>query len=638
MVNQKTNHQLKGQIKDMKKDLQEAENVLASETTARDRSAERPGNALNRSKVEKNKYPESEGFYKIILESISDIAYTVAPEGTITYVSPQIKQNGYSPEEMISKNFIEFVKTDQRQEVIRKFESGKASGDSLPTQFQFINQDGSHTWVEVVGKTVVDEFGNPLQQVGILRNISYQKELEEKLQRSEENYRMLVENSYDVICGIVDRKFVFCNSPISQYGYTPEDIIGQDILDFVAPEYREETYQSFQQALKAGVQKPVRFPWLNKDGSRVWVEVVGKALRSDSGKIIEEFGIMRNISHQKELEDKLRQSEERYRNLVEQINEIIYTVNLEGVITYVSPAVEHIMGYSPVEVIGQSFDKFFTSDDVPSVRDNFKIISAGRAARSQEYKILTKSGEVRWVTTSSRLVMESDQAICLNGVLTDITDRKLFEAQIEQIAANAERAHLARELHDSVTQALFTTSLIADTLPRVWEIDPGEAQKGLEQICRLSSGALAEMRVLLLELRPHTLEEQDLDFLLRQLADGLMTRTQATITTTIMGNCKLPREVRISFYRIAQEALNNIVKHSNASIAKINLNCTKEGVTLSVIDNGRGFDPDATHPEHFGLEIMRERSLAIDANIRINSRPGQGTEVVVQWKEKGSLV
>jgi signal transduction histidine kinase len=234
--------------------------------------------------------------------------------------------------------------------------------------------------------------------------------------------------------------------------------------------------------------------------------------------------------------------------------------------------------------------------------------------------------------------MESDQAISLNGVLTDITDRKLFEAQIEAIAANAERAHLARELHDSVTQALFTTSLLADTLPRVWERDPGEAQKGLEQICRLSSGALAEMRVMLLELRPHTLEEQDLDFLLRQLADGLMTRTQATITTTIMGNCKLPREVRISFYRIAQEALNNIVKHSNASIAKINLNCTKEGVTLSVIDNGRGFDPDATHPEHFGLEIMRERSLAIDANIRINSRPGQGTEVVVQWKEKGSLV
>ncbi len=514
MEDQNTISQLQEQIRNLKKDLQDAENVLASETTAQDRSVERPGNTLNRSKVEKNKYPESKGFYKIILESISDIAYTVAPEGTITYVSPQIKQNGYSPEEMISKNFIEFVKTDQRQEVIRKFESGIASGDSLPTQFQFINQDGSHTWVEVVGKTVVDEFGNPLQQVGILRNISYQKELEEKLQKSEEIYR----------------------------------------------------------------------------------------------------------------------------SLVEQINEVIYSIDLDGVITYISPAVESFLAYKPSEIIGRSFYQFIAPDDRHSANDNFHLLSEGRISAIQEYKALTKTGEIRWMQTSSKPVFKGDQVVGVHGVLTDITDRKLFEAQIEQIAANAERAHLARELHDSVTQALFTTSLIADTLPRVWEIDPGEAQKGLEQICRLSSGALAEMRVLLLELRPHTLEEQDLDFLLRQLADGLMTRTQATITTTIMGNCKLPREVRISFYRIAQEALNNIVKHSNASIAKINLNCTKEGVTLSVIDNGRGFDPDATHPEHFGLEIMRERSLAIDANIRINSRPGQGTEVVVQWKEKGSLV
>jgi len=221
----------------------------------------------------------------------------------------------------------------------------------------------------------------------------------------------------------------------------------------------------------------------------------------------------------------------------------------------------------------------------------------------------------------------------VQGVLTDITDRKLFEVQIEKQAATDERERLARELHDSVTQALFTTSLIADTLPRVWERDPEEAQKGLEQIRRLSSGALAEMRTLLLELRSQRLEEQDLDFLLRQLVDGLMARTQINITSTIIGNCKLPCEVRIGLYRIAQEALNNIIKHSNASIAKVNLNCAQEWVTLRVFDNGRGFDPDTTHPGQFGLKIMHERSLAIKANIRINSRPGQGTEVVVQWKE-----
>jgi len=512
MVNQKTNPQLEGQINGLKKDLQDADNVLASEKTARGRSVERPGNTLNKSKVEKNKYPEREDYYQIILESISDVAYTVAPDGTIIYVSPQIKQNGYSLEEIISKNFMEFVKTDQRQEVIRKFESGMASGESFPTQFQFINQDGSHTWVEAVGKTVVDESGNPLQQVGILRNISFQKELEQKLHRSEEKYR----------------------------------------------------------------------------------------------------------------------------SLVEQINEVIYSIDLDGVITYINPAIESFLAYKPSEIIGRPFYQFIASDDLHRVNDNFHRLSEGTIPEIQEYKALTKSGEIRWMQTSSKPVIKGDQVVGVQGVLTDITDRKLFEEQIEQIAAAAERERLARELHDSVTQALFTTCLIADTLPRVWDRDQGQAQKGLELIRRLSNGALAEMRALLLELRPDTLEEQDLDILLRQLADGLRARTQITITTTIMGDCKLPREVRIGLYRIAQEALNNIIKHSGASIAKIRLNCTQEGVTLSVIDNGRGFDPDTTPPGHFGLKIMHERSLAIDANIRINSRFGQGTEVVVQWEEKGS--
>jgi signal transduction histidine kinase len=240
--------------------------------------------------------------------------------------------------------------------------------------------------------------------------------------------------------------------------------------------------------------------------------------------------------------------------------------------------------------------------------------------------------------TSSKPVCKGDQVVGVQGVLSNITNRKLFEAQLKQIAATAERERLARDLHDSVTQALFTTSLIADTLPRVWERDPGEARKGLEQIRRLSNGALAEMRALLIELRPHALDEQGLDILLRQLADGIMALTHITITTTIMGDCKLPREVQMGLYRIAQEALNNIIKHSNASIAKLNLNCTEEGVILSVIDNGRGFDLDTSPLDHYGLKIMHERSLAIDANIRINSRLGQGTEVVVQWKEKGSLL
>jgi signal transduction histidine kinase len=142
------------------------------------------------------------------------------------------------------------------------------------------------------------------------------------------------------------------------------------------------------------------------------------------------------------------------------------------------------------------------------------------------------------------------------------------------------------------------------------------------------------MRTLLVELRPNALTEIPLPDLLRQLCESLIGRARLPIQLSVNGECKLSPNVQISLYRIAQEALNNIVKHAKATQAVVTLRLDG-GVWLSVADNGCGFDPSAVPPDHLGLKIMRERAETIHASLSIYSEPGEGTQVSVEWKEKG---
>jgi signal transduction histidine kinase len=147
----------------------------------------------------------------------------------------------------------------------------------------------------------------------------------------------------------------------------------------------------------------------------------------------------------------------------------------------------------------------------------------------------------------------------------------------------------------------------------------------------MTKGALAEMRTLLVELRPTAVLQLSLHELLSTLADAALSRSRASVNLTIEGDCFLTDDVKIALYRIAQEALNNITKHSEATEINVALICDQKQVVVSICDNGLGFDPEATPPGHFGLAIMRERAEKIGATLLLTSRPGDGTEIVVTW-------
>jgi len=235
--------------------------------------------------------------------------------------------------------------------------------------------------------------------------------------------------------------------------------------------------------------------------------------------------------------------------------------------------------------------------------------------------------------TKTGLKIRPDEVGQLNEAFNLMIERlEQSEGKIAHAAAE-ERNRLARDLHDAVSQTLFSASLIADVLPRIWERNPQEGQKRLAELRQLTRGALAEMRTLLLELRPAALEEADFSHLLQQLGESISGRTRIPVAVKIDGECMASSRVKIAFYRIAQEALNNVAKHSGATRADVQLVCSGSGVTLTISDNGRGFDVNMSSQKSLGLGIIRERALEIGAAVKITSQPGQGTKIAVTWEK-----
>ncbi|MHB1319158.1 MAG: sensor histidine kinase, partial [Anaerolineae bacterium] len=187
-----------------------------------------------------------------------------------------------------------------------------------------------------------------------------------------------------------------------------------------------------------------------------------------------------------------------------------------------------------------------------------------------------------------------------------------------------------------------------------WDKDPEDARRQLEEVARLTRGALEEMRALLLELRPATIAQVPLEELLKRLANSTVSNARLTVHLDADAGQPLPSQVRVALYRIAQEALNNVVKHASASQVWITLrpisgepggargeepdpgsgDRTIRGAELSIRDDGQGFDLGAVEGDHLGLAIMRERAEDIHARLTLITGPGQGTTVSVIWKPR----
>jgi signal transduction histidine kinase len=235
--------------------------------------------------------------------------------------------------------------------------------------------------------------------------------------------------------------------------------------------------------------------------------------------------------------------------------------------------------------------------------------------------VLTSSQEQAFTERHATLAL----AIA-NQAAIAIENARLY-AQAQELAAVEERQKLARELHDSVSQALYGIALGLHTARLQLDRDPGELPESLDYLLSLAEAALAEMRALIFELRPESLETEGLAAALLKQAAALQARHEVPVETDLCDEPSLSLKVKQELYRVAQEALHNTIKHADASRVNVRLGRTAEAIILEIRDNGRGFDSAGSFPGHLGLLSMQERVEQLAGVLSIESTPGEGTTI-----------
>ena len=231
---------------------------------------------------------------------------------------------------------------------------------------------------------------------------------------------------------------------------------------------------------------------------------------------------------------------------------------------------------------------------------------------------------------------EKRLAVGIGELVAAAVDRMRLKEEAERLnlkaqamAALEERNRLARELHDSVSQALYGISLGVRTAQTLLARDPAALRDPLDYVLSLAEAGLSEMRALIFELRPEMLENEGLTAALKSQAASIQARHGLGVQFELCEEPDIPIEIKEALYRIAREALHNIVKHARASQISLGLLCQKGGVSLEIADDGVGFDPDDSFPGHLGLCSMRERAARLNGDFRLHSAPGQGTRIAV---------
>jgi PAS domain S-box-containing protein len=268
--------------------------------------------------------------------------------------------------------------------------------------------------------------------------------LYEQLLISEAKYRHIFEEAAEGIYQCApDGTLLTANPALAQMlGYDDvKELLRQNLLElYPTPADRRRWHQQLK---REGIMLNDEVQLRRRDGRLIWVQNSARGVRDAQGNVLWYEGAAMDITARKQAEEALRESEEKYRDLVENINDIIFAADERGVVTYVSPSIEPLSGFAPADVIGRSFAEFIHPDDLSRLTESFQKVLSGQM-RPREYRVMNKSGEIRWVRSSSRSIFQGDRAVGLQGVLTDITDRKRAEEEIKKLNGDLERRVLER--------------------------------------------------------------------------------------------------------------------------------------------------------------------------------------------------
>ncbi len=331
----------------------------------------------------------------------------------------------------------------------------------------------------------------------------------------------------------------------------------------------------------------------------------------------------------------LAAAEARYRFLVERSPDAIWSIDATGAFTFVNLTSEQLTGWRAEELIGRDYEMVHHESTDEEIH---RQLALQREHPEQEIlfrcNLRHRDGHPVPVEIHTiGLVADGRWAGAL-GTVRDTGRRDRMErelrAQATELAANRERTHLAQDLHDSVTQALFSMTLTARAAEMLLQTDPAATAEKLGELRELAQDALAEMRALIFELRPGSLAEEGLVSALRKHVAAVQGRTGLPVVFEADEIVSVGPELEEALYRMCQEALHNIVKHAAARQIQIELRRDGGCVSLVVTDDGTGFDPTtASRGGHLGLAGIRARVERFGGRLTIESAPGTGTRLEI---------
>lgn len=386
---------------------------------------------------------ESETKYKELVDDINDVIYAEDENGIITFISPAIERvAGYAPEEVTGRQASEFIHPEDYELL---------ANDSLsePREFRIVTKSGSERWLRSSLQPIVAD-GQQKGLRGVLVDITQRRSAEEALRQSEEKYRDLVENSNEVIFTLDTNTVVTYISPAVETvgGYKQEEVIGRSSVEFIHPDDTAEVALSMQKVL-AGDLDPTEYRLRLKSGEYKWVRSASKPIYEGS-KLVGIRGVLVDVTERRLAEEAVRDSERRFRALVENSSDGIALGKADGTITYLGPSTEKIVGYSPDELNGTNGYDMVHPDDTPALAAVLgDLVGSGGTTPPVAYRVRHKDGSWRWieVVMTNLLDEPSVQAIVTN--YRDVTERK----RAEEALRRSEETH--RALSTAIPDMMF---------------------------------------------------------------------------------------------------------------------------------------------------------------------------------------
>ncbi len=574
---------------------------------------------------------------------------------------------------------LEYINRVRRGEEVAAFE---------PTR---LSADGTIREVSIKLSPVRDDTGKVDGVSAIVRDISERIRIQRELQEQRRMLSTLLGNLPGMAYRCRNEpdwpmEFV-SNGCLELTGYSAETIVSgpEGYAGLIHPDDRGAVWARVQAGVETGQPFRMTYRIVTAGGEEKWVSEQGCGVTSPTGELEALEGFISDVTDRvlayQSLENRVAERTRELRVLLDISHDTAATLELGPLVGLILDRIKGVVDYTgaALYVLDETCEALTLvryQGPIPQHRLNYRwtleshdharaTIETGRPviigdvfgdhplAESLRRNAIRDLGEVRadfgsWMSVPMKLgdrvtgmlAVEIDQIDCYTDhhaeLLMAVADQaavavenaRLYE-QARGLAALEERQKLARELHDSVSQALFGIGLGARTARALLDRDPARVEEPLDYVIGLAEAGLTEMRALIFELRPEALELEGLVGSLEKQLAALQTRHGLTIDADLDQEPDVPFDVKETLYRIAQETLNNVAKHAQARTVTVRLATGESGTRLEITDDGTGFDPSGSFPGHLGLRSMRERAARIGAALELESAIGRGTSIVV---------